>query len=74
VGSGVPELGVAKTAGTAARVPAYRCRAVARIKHLLLSKAHAGWSPTRLEEEGTPVASGAPLDELIGRRARALTR
>src|ERR1041385_2378236 len=65
-----PDLGVSKAGG--ARV--YRradVEQVVRIKHLLLvdGLTLAG-ARRKLEEESTPVAAGAPLDELLGQHAR----
>jgi len=66
-----PALGVAKTAGTPRVYRRADVEQVARIKHLLLVEGLTlAGARRRLEEEGTPVASGAPLDELIGQNAR----
>jgi DNA-binding transcriptional MerR regulator len=66
-----PALGVAKTAGTPRVYRRADVEQVARIKHLLLVEGLTlAGARRRLDEEGTPVASGAPLDELIGQNAR----
>ena len=66
-----PALGVAKTAGTPRVYRRADVEQVARIKHLLLVEGLTlAGARRRLEEEGMPVASGAPLDELIGQNAR----
>jgi DNA-binding transcriptional MerR regulator len=66
-----PALGVAKAAGTPRVYRRSDVEQVARIKHLLLVEGLTlAGARRRLEEEGTPVASGASLDELIGQNAR----
>src|SRR3989441_11947527 len=66
-----PALGVAKTAGTPRVYRRADVEQVARIKHLLLVEGLTlAGARRRLEDEGMPVASGAPLDELIGQNAR----
>jgi len=66
-----PALGVAKTAGMPRVYRRADVEQVARIKHLLLVEGLTlAGARRRLEEEGMPVASGAPLDELIGQNAR----
>jgi DNA-binding transcriptional MerR regulator len=66
-----PELGIAKTAGGPRLYRRGDVEQVIRIKHLLLvdGLTLAG-ARRKLEEEGTPVAPDAPLDELIGQNAR----
>ena len=66
-----PALGVAKAAGTPRVYRRADVEQVARIKHLLLVEGLTlAGARRRLEEEGTPVASAAALDELIGQNAR----
>lgn len=66
-----PHLGIAKTAGGPRLYRRGDVEQVLRIKHLLLvdGLTLAG-ARRKLEEESTPVAPGAPLDELIGQNAR----
>jgi len=66
-----PALGVAKTAGGPRVYRRADVEQVLRIKHLLLVEGLTlAGARRRLEEEGTPAAGEAPLDELIGRNAR----
>jgi len=66
-----PALGVARTAGGTRVYRRTDVEQVARIKHLLLIEGLTlGGARRRLEEESTPVAADAPLDELIGQNAR----
>ena len=66
-----PGLGIAKTAGGPRMYRRGDVEQVVRIKHLLLvdGLTLAG-ARRKLEEESTPVAPDAPLDELIGQNAR----
>src|SRR6266508_4227437 len=66
-----PELGVAKTPGGPRVYRRNDVEQVRRIKHLLLVEGLTlAGARRRLEDEGTPVAAGAPLDELISQNAR----
>ena len=66
-----PELGVTKTAGGPRVYRRADVEQVMRIKHLLLVEGLTlAGARRRLEEEGTPAAGDAPLDELIGQNAR----
>ena len=66
-----PALGVARTAGGPRVYRRGDVEQVMRIKHLLLVEGLTlAGARRRLEEEGTPAAAGAPLEELIGRNAR----
>jgi DNA-binding transcriptional MerR regulator len=66
-----PELGVSKTPGSPRVYRRTDVEQVKRIKHLLLVEGLTlAGARRRLEEEGTPVAADAPLDELIGQNAR----
>jgi DNA-binding transcriptional MerR regulator len=66
-----PELGVAKTPGAPRVYRRADVEQVRRIKHLLLVEGLTlAGARRRLEEEGTPVAADAPLDQLIGQNAR----
>ena len=66
-----PALGVVKTAGGARVYRRGDVEQVLRIKHLLLVEGLTlAGARRRLEEEGTPVAEDARLEELIGRNAR----
>ena len=66
-----PDLGVSKTAGGPRLYRRGDVEQVVRIKHLLLVEGLTLAGVRRkLEEESTPVAPYAPLDELIGRNAR----
>ena len=66
-----PRLGVAKTEGGPRLYRRGDVEQVVRIKHLLLvdGLTLAG-ARRKLEEESTPIAPDAPLDELIGQNAR----
>ena len=66
-----PELGVAKSAGGPRIYRRTDVERVARIKHLLLVEGLTlAGARRRLEDESSPVAPDAPIDELIGRNAR----
>ena len=66
-----PALGVAKTPGMPRVYRRADVEQVARIKHLLLVEGLTlAGARRRLEEEGTPVASDAPLEQLIAQNAR----
>jgi DNA-binding transcriptional MerR regulator len=66
-----PDLGVTKTAGGPRVYRRADVEQVIRIRHLLLVEGLTlGGARRRLEEEGTPEAGDAPLDELIGQNAR----
>src|SRR5438132_10022136 len=65
------DLGVTKTAGGPRVYRRADVEQVMRIKHLLLVEGLTlAGARRRLEEEGTPAAGDAPLDELIGQNAR----
>jgi DNA-binding transcriptional MerR regulator len=66
-----PGLGIAKTAGGPRLYRRGDVEQVLRIKHLLLvdGLTLAG-ARRKLEEESSPIAADAPLDELIGQNAR----
>jgi DNA-binding transcriptional MerR regulator len=66
-----PQLGVTKTAGGPRVYRRADVEQVIKIRHLLLVEGLTlAGARRRLEEETTPVADGAPLDELIGQNAR----
>ena len=66
-----PALGVTKTAGGPRVYRRADVEQVMRIKHLLLVEGLTlAGARRRLEDEGTPPAEEAPLDELIGQNAR----
>jgi len=66
-----PALGVAKASGGPRIYRRADVEQVVRIKDLLLVEGLTlAGARRRLEEEGTPVASDASLDELIGQNAR----
>jgi DNA-binding transcriptional MerR regulator len=66
-----PELGVTKTPGGPRVYRRNDVEQVKRIKHMLLVEGLTlAGARRRLEDEGTPVAAGAPLEELIGQNAR----
>ena len=66
-----PALGVAKASGGPRVYRRADVEQVVRIKDLLLVEGLTlAGARRRLEEEGTPFAAEAPLDELIGQNAR----
>ena len=66
-----PALGVAKVAGGPRVYRRADVEQVVRIKHLLLVEGLTlAGARRRLEEEATPIAAEAPLEELIGQNAR----
>jgi len=66
-----PQLGIAREPGGPRTYRRTDVERVVRIKHLLLVEGLTlAGARRRLEEEETPVAAQAPLDELVGQNAR----